>query len=247
MFILGVGIFAAKGLITRLLEKLSKIGHLNHAEKNNGKSKHNDKKDDFILSSENAECSKTVKELIRFLLDFLTDEINKTCDAGFNKYLEFLKKELMSAISGDLSQKLKSGMFINNLVRLLKDILDYCKKKQCVGGDNWKRATDSIATISALNPFVALKKLIKIASDPSYPKEIRALAIALINDVLSHMKQQSISNSSARLLLGLLNNTPSDVRDLVFSALKDSKTIERNSRFLDRHNVMSFNRNLTLA
>ena len=245
MFILDIGIGAAKSLIMKLLKKLSKMDKLNHNEQTKIEGKCN--RDEFVFNTEREECSATVKDCIGLLLQFLGDEISTTSDSKFIKYLESLKKGLTSVMSGDLAQKLKSNSFVNNLDSCLKDILDYCKKKQSGGDDSWKKATDSLATISALNPFVALAKLIKIASNSSYPKEIRAFAAALINDALSHMKQQSVTNSSARLLIGLLNNTPSDVRDLVFSALKDSKTIERNSHFPDRHNVTPFKRNLTLA
>lgn len=245
MVVLDVGIAGAKGLIMKLLKKLSKMDRLNHVEQDKvkGESGH----DEFVFNAESQEYSKTIKEFIYILLDFLSDEINKTSDHGFKKYLAFLKKELKAVISGDLVEKLKSGTFISNLENCLKDILGYCKERQSEGNDSWQKATDSIATITALNPFVALTKLIKIASNSSYPKEIRALAAALINDALSHMKQETVSNHSAKLLLALLNNTPGNVRDLVFSALKDSKIIEKHSRFSDSPHVGSFNRGLTLA
>lgn len=192
--------------------------------------KHKDKKtskgssDEFVPDNiKNVQNS--LKDLISVLIAMITGGFNGGDD--FNKYLKNITKELKFALKGNLSEKLCNKDFVDYLKACLKKMTDFIKEKN----PNEKafaqtNAMSSLANILALDPITALGKLIKIANNTDFPPEVRAFAAALVNDALSHMKDQSIDAKTASKFVSMLSSSPDDIKGLVFSGYRDARKIE---------------------
>ncbi len=96
-----------------------------------------------------------------------------------------------------------------------------------------------LANLSAAHSMTQVSKLLAIASDSSYSDEVRALAGSMVNDALSHMKQQSIDSDSANQL-GLVLGASSNIE--MGSAASDIRTIKENAQ--NRENSQKGHRNM---
>lgn len=261
MFILLSGIQSSIKLIDAILKKLDKLSKIKHEKGDNRTSETslfqtNNKNDEFKPDTDECCILKEINDLVLLLLKCLINELG--ADNELNGYLKLLHKDLKECVNGDLVLKLNDKSFRQNLTSCLEEILKFCLEKQkgATQDDDkalWEKATNAFSIVSALPPLTAISKLLKIAQDPKFPKEVRVLATCMVNDALSHMKQRNVDNSSAKILLGLLISTPSNVRELLYSALTDAKTMEKVSRAFPQNRYKTpmqeglFSRSLTIA
>lgn len=241
MFVLDFSIAGVNSLVASLLQKLSK---LEKAFKLDNK-KTESKEDEFIASTDKKSEYKSTQALLYMLLGFINNEKKKENKKRFNDYLAFLLKEFSygSAIKSDES-------FNGYMSDTLSQVFAYLDNMSFEDEDGKEaqarqRARAALSSVEASHPRTALNKLIKIASNSDFPSDIRAIATALVNDALSHMKGQTVDSKSAQELVKLLNSTPSEARGKLLLALRDAKKIKEETR--KKKDASEVNQSLTVA
>ena len=231
MFILLTGVQNSIKILETLLQKLDKLSQIKHKKDDHKtETKHHD---EFVGDQEEKTLLKTINELILLLLRCLLGDTGAKDE--FDKYLLSLQKELKSCASGDIVLKLNDESFRANLEECLKEILKYCNEKQSRLNSHdeinaWQKGIDALSVASSLPTLTSIARFLSIAKNSNYPSEIRSLAASLVNDALSHMKGQDVDNKSAKTLVAIIGSTPDNVKSLLYSALKDAKIIEKNTR-----------------
>lgn len=238
MFILFTGVQNTIRILETLFQKLDKLSQIKH-KKDSHKTEKNHH-DEFVEDQEEKNLLKSINELILLLLRSILGEAG--APEEFDEYLLVLQKELKRCASGNLESKLHDKGFRQNLEECLKEIFKYClerKDKANCGQERaaWEKGMEALSIASALPTLTSIAKFLSIAKNSNFPPEVRSLAASLVNDALSHMKGQDVDNQSAKTLVALIGSTPDNVRALLYSALKDAKIIEKDTR--EQSNISS--------
>ncbi|MBI1857613.1 MAG: hypothetical protein HYR97_00620 [Candidatus Melainabacteria bacterium] len=211
------------------------------SDKKGDKTKNKNDKDGYVANDGTSSNLKSDRDLYLLFLGFIFNSEKQR--KQFNDYISILEKNLKGS---DSDNNEKAAQYLSGTLSEYKNLFkneDHSKKN-----NSRQYAQAALASIDASHPMTALSKLIQIAKNSDFPSDIRAFAMALVNDALSHMKNQDVDNKSAQTLVKLLNNTPPQVREILFSALKDAKKIEEESKKKKHWDVdKRVNRNLTLA
>ena len=218
-------------LLDVLLEKIERLDQLH--KKKSQYSKNGPKVDEFVkCEKEEIALEKSIWLLLLLILKMLCGDYGAWSE--LKDYLMLMGDNFKDAAKSGLGFRLNGNEFSDYLKDCLGFITDYCREKEkgknSKNGKVWEKALNDFSIVLSLSGVTAISKLLKIAKNTDYPEEVRALAMALVNDALSHMKGRHVDNRTAKALIGLIKNTPDNVRYFLYSALKDARTIEKETR-----------------
>jgi len=221
-------------LLQVLLQKLSKLGQIKKKTLEKATDKI-DKNDEFVSSNNAEEVSlkKSIANLLAMLFKDLFGDLKKEgAGSDFADLLKLLEGGLKDFSPEAFFSMLEDPGFRKYLEETLKQILELCEKKQKEGEtpEIWKKAFDDFSIVQSLTGTTAISKLLKIAKDSKYPDQIKAMALAMVNDILNHLRLQSVDNKTAKTLVGMLGSSSDDIKEFLYSAIKDAKALDHETR-----------------
>ena len=179
--------------------------------------------------------NKSAKELMLLLLGFILKMPGY--EFKFNHFTSVMQRRFMKTLKENCLPEIFDEGTINFLRDSMESLLGYLKQDSSEEKSK-KSARELIANISATHPKAQLAKLLSISKDLDCSPEVRALAASIASDAISHMKQQHVGEKSAKTLMSLISSAPDDIKGLLFSALKDAKTIEENANSEKKKNKL---------